>query len=113
MLCLCYLDLEGGISHLRYLLRRLRRVLPNLPILVGIWPKGATAVYDERVRVAIGADHYITSLQEAVETCVGVVQRAEGAPAPPIASQDAAPSQAEPESPPLLRPQDQPQPQLP
>ena len=60
-------DLEGGISHVRYLLRRLRRVLPNLPILVGIWPQRRDRLARRTVRAAIGADHYITSLQEAVE----------------------------------------------
>ncbi|HVC63400.1 MAG TPA: AI-2E family transporter [Acetobacteraceae bacterium] len=85
MLCLCYLDLEGGISHVRYLLRRLRRVLPALPMLVGIWPAGAPALRDERVRVAIGADHYITSLREAVDACADVVlgSEAPAAPQPP------------------------------
>ncbi len=119
MLCMCYLDLEGGISHVRYLLRRLRRGLPNLPMLVGIWPQGAPSLHDERMRNAIGADHYITSLQEAIEACAGVVQRAEPAPPPKIESPPEAQPQPElqpqpmVEPPPLLRLQDQPQPQLP
>jgi predicted PurR-regulated permease PerM len=114
MLCLCYLDLEGGISHVRYLLRRLRRVLPDLPMLVGIWPQGAPALHDERMRAAIGADHYVTSLQEAVEACAVVARRGEPAASPPMQSQpDAQPPQpaSEPQAP--LRPQEQPQPQLP
>jgi hypothetical protein len=82
MLCLCYLDLEGSISHVRYLLRRLRRVLPDPPILVGIWPSGAPALHDERMRVAIGADFYVTSLQEAVDSCAGVPRHAKHAPEP-------------------------------
>jgi hypothetical protein len=82
MLCLCYLDLEGGISHVRYLLRRLRRVLPDLPMLVGIWPSNAPALQDERIRVAIGANHYATSLQEAVEACAGVVRQSGRTPQP-------------------------------
>jgi predicted PurR-regulated permease PerM len=80
MLCLCYLDLEGGISHVRYLLRRLRRILPDARFLVGIWPDGAPALHDERVRAAIGADLYVTSLQDAVEACAGAVRRTERSP---------------------------------
>jgi hypothetical protein len=80
MLCLCYLDLEGGVSHVRYLLRRLRRVLPDLPVLVGLWPAGAPPLRDERIRAAIGADQYVASLHDAVEACLGVVQQAERTP---------------------------------
>jgi hypothetical protein len=80
MLCLCYLDLEGGVSHVRYLLRRLRRILPDLPILVGLWPAGALPMQDERMRAAIGADQYVASMHEAVQACLGVVQQAERVP---------------------------------
>lgn len=80
MLCLCYLDLEGGISHIRYLLRRVRRVLPEQPIVVGIWPSGAPALHDERMRTAISADHYVTSLQEAVDACLGMIRQVERPP---------------------------------
>jgi predicted PurR-regulated permease PerM len=82
MLCLCYLDLEGGISHVRYLLRRLRRVLPDLPILVGLWPAGTLPMQDERARAAIGADQYVASLHEAVEACLAVVHQDERRPLP-------------------------------
>ncbi len=96
MLCLCYLDLEGGISHVRYLLRRLRRVLPGLPMLVGIWPQGAPTLQDERIRTAIGADHYVTSLQEAVEACAAVLQHAQ-VPSAQIEAQPPPTSEAQPQ----------------
>jgi predicted PurR-regulated permease PerM len=76
MLCLCYLDLEGGISHVRYLLRRLRRVVRDTPILVGLWPHGAPALFDEPTQNTIGGDHYVTSLRDAVDTCVNALQEA-------------------------------------
>jgi hypothetical protein len=82
MLCLCYLDLEGGISHVRYLLRRLRRVLPDLPILVGLWAAGAPPMQDEHARATIGADQYVASLHEAVEACLAVVRPEERTPLP-------------------------------
>jgi hypothetical protein len=39
MLCLSYLALTGRSSHLRYLVRRLWLGLPEVPILVDIWPR--------------------------------------------------------------------------
>jgi predicted PurR-regulated permease PerM len=114
-LCLCYLDLEGSISHVRYLLRRLRRVLPDLPMLVGIWPQGAPALRDERMRAAIGADHYVTSLQEAVEACASLIKHGEPAVASPaqIEAQPEPSNRTPPVPQPMLRPQEHPQPQLP
>jgi predicted PurR-regulated permease PerM len=73
MLCLCYLDLAGGVSHVRYLLRRLRRTLPGLPILVGLWTTDAPSLQNERVREAIQADHYAASLREVVDFCAGLL----------------------------------------
>lgn len=70
MLCLCYLDLGGGISHIRFLLRRLRRAVPDRAILVGLWPTDAPAMQDDRTRAAIGADRYVRTLQEAVNACL-------------------------------------------
>jgi len=68
--CLCYLDLGGGISHVRYSLRRLRHAVPDRPILVGLWPADAPVIQDERTRAAIGADRYVRTLQEAVDACL-------------------------------------------
>lgn len=88
MLCLCYLDLSGGISHVRYLLRRLRRTMPDLPTLVGLWPADAPDLQDERMRLAIGADRYVASLQEAVESCLTLIaQRRQVAEPHPTAIQ--------------------------
>ncbi len=74
MVCMCYLEISGSPSHLRYLLRRLRARLPDAPILVGLWPSDETALNDERLRVAIGADYFATSLRGAVSTCLAVAR---------------------------------------
>jgi len=66
----------------RYLLRRLRRAVPERAILVGLWPADAPAMQDERTRAAIGADRYVKSLQEAVETCLTLAPRSEPAGEP-------------------------------
>jgi len=89
MVCICYLDLSGSPSNLRYVVRRLRRRMPEARMLVGLWP--AEAHEDEdRLRAAINADDYVSSLRDAVETCLeaafgGLAQdrAAQVAPAPP------------------------------
>jgi predicted PurR-regulated permease PerM len=70
MVCLSYLELMGSPSHLRYLVRRLRLRLPEVPILVGFWPDEAEVLKDDRMRAAIGADYYTSSLRDAVEACL-------------------------------------------
>lgn len=70
MVCICYLDISGFPSHLRYLIRRLKRKLPHASILVGLWPPEDDVLKEERVRTIIGADYYVTSLREAVTFCV-------------------------------------------
>jgi predicted PurR-regulated permease PerM len=70
MVCLSYLELIGSPSHLRYLVRRLRWRLPEVPILVGFWPDEAEFLKDDRMRAAIGADYYASSLHDAVEACL-------------------------------------------
>jgi hypothetical protein len=70
MVCLCYLELAGMPSHLRYLLRRLRQRLPNARLLVGLWPADQAILTDDRLRAAVGADVYTSSLREAVEACL-------------------------------------------
>jgi predicted PurR-regulated permease PerM len=74
MICLCYLEISGSPSHLRYLLRRLRARMPGVPVLVGIWPTDETALNDDRLRTAIEADYVATSLRDAVMICQRVVR---------------------------------------
>ena len=74
MVCVCYLEITGSPSHLRYLLRRLRQRMPGLPILVGMWPTDETVLNDDRLRAAIGADFFVTSLREAVTICLNAAQ---------------------------------------
>ncbi len=72
IVCVSYLEISGTPSHLHYLVRRLRQRLPNVPVLVGLWPAEAEAAEDKRLRAVIGADYYTSSLRDAVETCVRV-----------------------------------------
>ena len=71
MVCIVYLEIAGSGSHLRYMIRRLRRKMPGVRILVALWPEGEQAMADdERIRAAIGADHYATSLRDSVRLCL-------------------------------------------
>ncbi len=84
MACISYLDISGSPAHLRYLMRRLRDRLPRgAPILVGLWPSGDSALSDEKIRAAIGADFFTSSLTEAVTACAQAAHAASGqAPIP-------------------------------
>lgn len=72
MVCISYLDITGNPAHLRYLLERLRRRAPGIPVLVGLWPVGEKVLSDAAVGREVGADAYVSSLREAVEACLRV-----------------------------------------
>jgi predicted PurR-regulated permease PerM len=76
LICLCYLELAGNSSHLRYLIRRLRRRFPATPILVTLWNSEDEAFDDERSRNAIDADIYANTLRDAVVACLERAQEA-------------------------------------
>jgi hypothetical protein len=76
MVCVSYLELTGSPSHLRYLLRRLRQRLPEALVLVGYWQEEEEILRDARIRAAIGADYYASSLHDAVEACVEAAHKA-------------------------------------
>ena len=91
MVCLSYLELSGNPTSLRYMLRRLRQRLPGVPLLVGLWPAGEDFLNDQEMRVHVGADFYVSTLTDAVATCLKVsYQAAETA----LAEQPAAAEQA-------------------
>ncbi len=79
MVCISYLGITGTPSHLRYLMQRLHRRLPGVPILVGLWPSEDDVLGSDRVRAVIGADYYSTSLREAVNACVEAAHKASDA----------------------------------
>ena len=91
MVCASYLDLSGTPSHLRYLVRRLRRQAPHARLLVGLWPAEDAALKDERMQAVLGADFYASSLREAVEDCLKAARLSQAQAA---SSSAARPSQA-------------------
>jgi predicted PurR-regulated permease PerM len=71
LVCLSYLGLGTGPATIRYLVRRLRRILPaGTTILVGYWAEDPTAASVKALAATADADAYATSLHEAVELCV-------------------------------------------
>jgi hypothetical protein len=59
-------------------MRRLRaRLRQNVPVLVGFWREGDELLQDERLRAAVGADYYTSTLREAVEKTLQTVQNAD------------------------------------
>lgn len=83
MVCISYLDISGNPAHLRYLLERLKRRAPGVPVLVGLWPVGEKVLTDAAIGRQLGADVYVSSLREAVEACLKTVDAAESGPAVP------------------------------
>lgn len=73
MAFLCYLE-AGGFSNARYLVRRLRRKLPQGRIAIGFWTLGEEETRRREALVATGADVIVTSLRQAVHE-VGTLAR--------------------------------------
>jgi predicted PurR-regulated permease PerM len=65
MACLSYLE-AGGLTHARYLVRRLRRRLPNVKILLGLWTLSDEQARNLDALRETGADIIVTSLGQAL-----------------------------------------------
>ena len=72
LVCLSYLELGGTPSHLRHLVRRLRRSAGAARIMVGLWPEGEAALTDAQIQQTLGADLYVGSLRAAVDTAAAL-----------------------------------------
>jgi predicted PurR-regulated permease PerM len=70
MICITRLFVGGTPSNLRYLVARLRRQVPGVPVLVTLCAEGEPFATDPGLRAAIGADVYVRSLRDAVQACL-------------------------------------------
>jgi len=71
LVCLSYLGLGTGPAHIRYLVRRLRRILPDgTAVMVCFWAEEGDSISVKSLLENTEADDYATSLPEAVELCV-------------------------------------------
>ena len=76
MVCVACLSVAGTPPGLRYLLARLRRRLPQTPLLVGIWAAGDPMLSNPELPPSIGATICVGSLREAVQACLDTARKA-------------------------------------
>jgi predicted PurR-regulated permease PerM len=78
MACLSYLE-PGSFNNARYLVRRLRRRLPQAKIADGFWTLTAQEARERDALAATRADCVVTSLRQAVEQVVNAAKEAASA----------------------------------
>ena len=76
LVCLSFLGIGSSSAQVRYLVRRLRRILPSgCMILVGYWADDATGAPVKALEETAEADAYATSFREAAEIAVNAARR--------------------------------------
>ena len=70
LVCLSYFGAVGNPAHVRFLIRRLKRMMPNAKFLAGYWMLGEDPEKGEDWKTAVGAHFVATSLADAVAKCV-------------------------------------------
>ena len=70
LVCLSYFGAVGNPAHVRFLIRRLKRLMPNAKFLAGYWMLGEDPDKGEDWKAAVGAHFVATSLTDAVAVCV-------------------------------------------
>jgi AI-2E family transporter len=76
LVCLSYLDITGSPAHLRFLVRRIKERLPGVSIVIGFWADDDAFLRNQAARREVGADYYVSSLQEALNACIEVASKA-------------------------------------
>jgi len=66
VVCLAYLE-PAAVASARYLVRRVRRRLPQARVGLGLWGRARTEGGDDDIEKQLEADFVVTSLEEAVE----------------------------------------------
>lgn len=93
MICLSYMNPES-LAHARYLVRRLKRLRPDVPVMLGFWTLLPEDVSRRDPLAATHADRLASSLSDAVEQVVkdatGVEQDEEKGPEEPLPLRPAA-----------------------
>jgi len=76
LVCLSFLGIGSSSAQVRYLVRRLRRILPpGCIILVGYWAADAAGEPVKALEETAEADAYATSLQQASEIAANAARR--------------------------------------
>jgi hypothetical protein len=75
LVCLSFLGIGSSSAQVRYLVRRLRRILPSGSILVGCWTDDVAGAPVKALKETAEADAYATSFHEAAEIAVNAARR--------------------------------------
>jgi hypothetical protein len=76
LVCLSFLGIGSSSAQVRYLVRRLRRILPSGSIiLVGCWTDDGAGSTVRALKETAEADSYATSFHEAAEIAVDAARR--------------------------------------
>jgi predicted PurR-regulated permease PerM len=71
LVCLSYFGANANAAHVRYLVRRLRRILPEgATVLVGFWADDGGGAALKSLEATAEADAYATTLKEAARFCI-------------------------------------------
>jgi AI-2E family transporter len=81
-ICICYVDAGGSTSALRFLVRRLRRRLPDTQLVIAVWPQDHPLLSDKRLKQNVGKGEYVSSLRLAVKRCA-TARISDGSTTPP------------------------------
>jgi hypothetical protein len=69
LVCLSYFGSIAKPAHVRYQIRRFKRVLPQARFLACFWMLGEESAKAEDWKMAVGADFVATSLDQAAQIC--------------------------------------------
>jgi AI-2E family transporter len=89
LVCLSFLAVGSSSAQVRYLVRRLRRILPSgSMILVGCWTDDAAGAPVKALKETAEADAYATSFHQAAEIAVDAArpELESATPLPPVAA---------------------------
>ena len=78
LVCVSYFGAEATPTHMRYLIRRLKRLMPQARFLAGFWMLGNEPTKLEEWRNIVGADFACGSIVEATAICVREAVKGEG-----------------------------------
>jgi predicted PurR-regulated permease PerM len=74
LVCLSYMSIDPSPAHVRYLIRRLRGIIPaGCTILVGYWAADGNGAV-KTLKQTAGADAYATSLKQAAEVIINAAR---------------------------------------
>jgi predicted PurR-regulated permease PerM len=82
LVCLSYFGEAANPTHMRYLIRRLKRLMPHARFLAGFWMLGDEPTKLEEWKAMVGAEFACVSLSEATAICVREAMGGEDTPSP-------------------------------